>query len=115
MSGARTGRFTHSQFQQIPSLALNRQGCVVDIHPADASAYGIGEGERIRVETPRGWVVVAAHLSEVVHQGSIRIAWGWGDLEPECGLNRLTDDTQRNPVIGSPSGRNFMCRIAKVN
>lgn len=114
MSGARTGRFTHSQFQQIPSLSLNRRDCVVDIHPADAAGYAIGESDRIRVETPRGWLVMTARLSEVVHQGSIRIAWGWGDLEPECGLNRLTDDARRNPVIGAPSGRNFMCRITKA-
>ena len=114
MSGARSKRFTHSQFHQIPSLSLNREGCVVDIHPDDAAAYGIGEGNRVRVETPRGWIVMAARLSEVVHQGAIRIAWGWGDLEPECGLNRLTDDEQRNPVIGTPSGRNFMCRITKI-
>lgn len=114
MSGARNKRFTHSQFRQIPSLSQNRKGCLVDIHPDDAATYGIGDGDRVRVETPRGWIVMAAHLSKVVHQGSIRIAWGWGDLEPECGLNRLTDDTQRNPVIGTPSGRNFMCRIAKI-
>ncbi|HBI16430.1 MAG TPA: formate dehydrogenase [Desulfobulbaceae bacterium] len=114
ISGARSNRFTHTQFHQIPSLSMNRMGCTVDIHPADAQTYGIGEGDRVRVETPRGWVVMAAHLSEIVHQGSIRIAWGWGDLEPECGLNRLTDDGQRNPVIGTPSGRSFMCRMARM-
>ena len=83
ISGARSSRFTHSQFHQIPSLSQDRQGCVVDIHPADAATYGIVEADRVRVETPRGWIVMAAHLSEVVHQGSLRIAWGWGDLDPE--------------------------------
>jgi anaerobic selenocysteine-containing dehydrogenase len=89
--------------------------CVVDIHPGDAATYEISENDRVRVETPRGFIVMAAHLSEVVHQGSIRIAWGWGDLEPECSLNRLTDDARRNPVIGTPSGRSFMCRIVKMD
>ncbi|MHB8791330.1 MAG: molybdopterin-containing oxidoreductase family protein [Desulfobulbaceae bacterium] len=115
ISGARSNRFTHSQFHQIPALSLDRQGCVVDIHPDDAATYEISENDRVRVETPRGFIVMAAHLSEVVHQGSIRIAWGWGDLEPECSLNRLTDDARRNPVIGTPSGRSFMCRIVKMD
>ena len=115
MSGARNKRFTHSQFHQIPSLTLNHRGCAVDIHPDDAATYGISEGDRVRVETPRGWLVMIAHLSDVVHLGSIRIAWGWGDLEPECGLNRLTDDRRRNPVIGTPSGRSFMCCIARID
>lgn len=114
ISGARTNRFTHSQFQRISALSQNRQDCAVDIHPEDAVTYGISEGDRIRVETPRGWIVMAARLSEVVHQGSIRIAWGWGELDPECGLNRLTDDARRNPVLGTPSGRSFMCRIARI-
>lgn len=114
ISGARSNRFTHSQFRQIPALCQDRRGCEVDIHPADAEQYGISDGDRVRIETPRGWIVMAARRSEVVHPGSLRIAWGWGDLDPECGLNRLTDDDRRNPVIGTPSGRSFMCRISKI-
>jgi hypothetical protein len=58
--------------------------------------------------------MMPAKISNDVHQGSIRIAWGWGDLNPKLSLNRLTDDDWRNPVIGTPSGRSFMCRISKV-
>ena len=114
ISGARDNRFTHSQFHQIPSLSLNQSGCAIDIHPNDAKAYGIGEGDKVRVDTPRGWIVMPARKSEVVHPGSIRIAWGWGDSNPGYNLNRLTDDDRRNPIIGTPSGRSFMCRISKM-
>ncbi len=114
VSGARDNRFTHSQFHQIPSLSMNQKGCAVDVHPDDAKTYGIVDNDKVRVETPRGWIAMPARISEVVHSGSIRIAWGWGDVNPECGLNRLTDDNRRNPIIGTPSGRSFMCRISKV-
>jgi len=114
ISGARSNRFTHSQFHQIPSLSQNRHGCVVDIHPDDAAAYRIADGDTVRVETPRGRIVMPAKISNVIHPGSIRIAWGWGDLNPDYNLNCLTDDDRRNPVIGTPSGRSFMCRIEKA-
>lgn len=114
ISGARSNRFTHSQFRRVPQLAMGRQGCAVDIHPQDAEVYRISAGDRVRVETPRGRIVMPASISDIVRPGSVRIAWGWGDLDPECNLNLLTDDDRRDPVIGAPSGRSFMCRIAKV-
>jgi len=114
ISGARSNRFTHSQFHQIPKLSMNQKGCVVDIHPEEAEKYRIEAGDNVRVETPRGRIVMPACVSTVVPPGSIRIAWGWGDLNPDCNLNLLTDDNRRNPIIGTPSGRSFMCRIAKV-
>jgi anaerobic selenocysteine-containing dehydrogenase len=98
----------------IPSLAQEEKGCVVDIHPEDAKKIDVSAGDRVRVETPRGCIVMKAHISQVVRPGSIRIAWGWGEVNPEYNLNRLTDDDRRNPVIGTPSGRSFMCRIEKV-
>lgn len=114
ISGARSNRFTHSQFHQVESLSQNRKGCVVDIHLEDARSYSIEDGDKVRVETPRGMIEMPAKISSDVHPGSIRIAWGWGDLDPKLSLNRLTDDDRRNPIIGTPSGRSFMCRISKV-
>ncbi len=114
ISGARSNRFTHSQFHQIPILSQNRKGCVIDIHPDDAEAYDISDGDEVRVETPRGRIEMPAKVSRDIHPGSIRIAWGWGDLNPDYSLNRLTDDDRRNPIIGTPSGRSFMCRMSKV-
>lgn len=114
INGARANRFTHSQFHQVPSLSLDQMGCAVDIHPDDAETYGITDGDTVKVETPRGRVIMPAKISTVTHHGSIRIAWGWGDLNPDYSLNRLTDDSRRNPVIGTPSGRSFMCRISKA-
>jgi anaerobic selenocysteine-containing dehydrogenase len=115
ISGARTSRFTHTQFRMIPDLTMDEQGCAIDIHPSAAQNYSIGEGERVRVETPKGYMVMKAHISSLVHPGVIRIAWGWGEVDSEYNLNRLTDDDRRNPIIGTPSGRSFMCRIEKLS
>jgi len=114
ISGARTNRFTHSQFRKIPSLLKGGQGCVVDVNASDAAAYDISNGDRVKVETPRGRIVMAAKISAAVRPGLIRIAWGWGEMSLDYNLNSLTDDDRRNPIIGTPSGRSFMCRLSKV-
>jgi anaerobic selenocysteine-containing dehydrogenase len=114
ISGARNHRFNNSQYRVIPSLLLKEKDCQIDIHPEDAKKYAVSNGDLVRVETPRGHIQMTAKISDVIHPGVIRIAWGWGDHNPEASLNRLTDDDRRNPVIGTASGRNFMCRISRV-
>ena len=114
ISGQRNHRFNNSQYRVIPSLLLDGKDCRVDIHPEDARKYAVSNGDMVKVETPRGSIKMRARISEVTHPGVIRLAWGWGDYDPESSLNRLTDDDRRNPVIGTASGRNFMCRIEKV-
>ena len=115
ISGARNNRFVNSQYRVIPVLVQHEKDCVIDIHPLDAAAYRIETGNRVKVETPHGQIRMRANVSEIIHPGVVRIAWGWGDHHPDYNLNRLTDEDRRNPVIGTPSGRNFMCRIEKIS
>ena len=114
ISGARDNRFTNSQYRIIPSLLENENGCVVDMHPGDATALGVGNGDQVRVATPKGNIRMSARISSVVHPGSVRIAWGWGDYKIQYNLNTLTDDEGRNPITGTPGQRSFMCRVSRV-
>jgi anaerobic selenocysteine-containing dehydrogenase len=114
ISGERTNRFTHSQFHNIPALIEMEPEGFVDVHPDDAHQRGIFNGDMLKVETPRGHVRMKARISDVVHRGSIQIAWGWGEANPDFNLNNLTDDGRRNPITGTPSNRSFMCKIEKV-
>ena len=113
ISGARDIRFTNSQYRVVPGLLKNEAGCVVDIHPTDAEKEQVDDGDWVQIETPKGVIEMKAKISQVVHQGSVRIAWGWGDYNPRYNLNSLTDDERRNPITGTPSNRTFMCRISK--
>jgi anaerobic selenocysteine-containing dehydrogenase len=113
MSGERTSLFTHTQYRRIPALIRQEAEGFVDIHPRDAAARGIVAGEWLAVTNPRGRVRMKARLSEVVHPGSIRLGWGWGETDPEAGVNNLTDDERRDPVTGTPSSRSFFCRIER--
>lgn len=114
ISGARTNNFTHSQFRNIPSLKKREKEGFVDIHEADAVRLGVSEGELVSVETPKGRIVMKSRISDAVHEGSVRIAWGWGETARSQNLNDLTDDDIRDPVTASPSARSFMCRVSPV-
>jgi anaerobic selenocysteine-containing dehydrogenase len=111
ISGARTNRFTHTQFHQIPSLLKGDVHATADLHPEEASRRHIVPGQMLTISTPRGQVRLPARITESVHPGVVRIAWGWGDVNPDANVNNLTDDDRRDPVTGTPSSRSFMCRI----
>ena len=114
MSGGRSSRFTHSQFHHVPELLQRESEGYVDIHPLNAHAMDIGAGDLMKIETPRGHVLMKARVSEMVHPGSIRIGWGWGEANPDWNLNDLTDDGVRNAITSTPSSRSFMCRLEKA-
>ena len=114
ISGARDIRFTNSQYRTIPALLNEERGCVVDLHPLDAAKLEVQTDDQIQVATPKGSIAMPARISSVVHPGSIRIAWGWGDYNDQYNLNTLTDDDIRNPVTGTPGQRTFMCRVSRV-
>ncbi len=114
ISGERTNRFTHTQFHNIPELLKgDSKGCI-DIHPNDARQENISSGQWLKVETPRGSVRMPAKVSDQISPGVVRVAWGWGEVDPELNLNNLTDDNNRDPVTGTPSSRTFMCRVDKI-
>jgi len=114
ISGSRDIRFTNSQFRTIPELLKDGADCLVDIHPDDAVLQGFANGERIRIETPKGAVEMTVRLSTVVRPGSVRLAWGWGDFDPRTSLNALTEDDKRSRVTGTSTSRSFMCRLCKI-
>ncbi len=110
ISGERTNRYTHTQFHTIPFLVKGDEG-FVDLHPEEARRRRITGGQWLTVATPRGRVRLKARISEVIHPGVVRLAWGWGEVDPEANVNNLTDDDRRDPVTGTPSNRSFMCRV----
>jgi anaerobic selenocysteine-containing dehydrogenase len=112
ISGSRDIRFTNSQFHHIPALVRGSSGPVADLHPEDAERYRIDEGARVRIETPKGAVEMRARISEVIRPGMIRLAWGWGEVDPAADLNRLTEDEVRSPISGTSTSRSFMCRLS---
>ncbi len=111
ISGARLNRFTHTQFFNIPALRRGDPEPTADLHPEEARRRGIESGQLLTITTPRGQVTMRARLTHVVPPGVVRLAWGWGEVDPSLNVNNLTDDDQRDPVTGTPASRSFYCRL----
>lgn len=78
----KTRFYTHSQSNFGSDRA--RPAHVLTIHPGDAAARGIGEGERVRIFNAQGEGWVAVHLSDAIMPGVVCLPEGvWVRLDAE--------------------------------
>jgi len=115
ISGRRSNNYVHTQFRNIPFLLEREPEPFVDIHPEDAKNRDISDGDKVRIESPNGQIMMKARISNIVHYGSVRIAWGWGEYNSDYNLNKLTDDEQKDSITSTTSNRTFMCNVVKAN
>jgi len=110
ISGPRIIAYTHSRFRNISRLHHRAPHPVAEINAASAREMGIGDGDMIDVESPRGSIKLKAKLTEGIHPRVLSIAHGWR----EANVNMLTDDERLDPVSGFPAFKSVMCRINKA-
>jgi len=86
-----TGRYlyqyhTGTMSRRAPGLEEKAPECRVEIAPEDALAYGIGDGEAVRLRTRRGEIVARAQVSTKAVAGTIFIPFHYF----EASANKLT-------------------------
>jgi anaerobic selenocysteine-containing dehydrogenase len=102
----------NSWMHDYPTLASRRKTCTLLIHPRDASARGIRDGEMVVVRSRTGAVPVRAEISDRMMQGVVSLPHGWsgarggpkqsiGSPGPGASLNDLTDDQQIDRLAGT--------------
>jgi len=76
--------FLNSSFANLP-FALKEAGePTVDIHPRDAAARGIADGEAVRIFNGRGSFIASARVSERVRDGVVAaLSVWWKKLSPD--------------------------------
>ncbi|MDH6133320.1 sulfite reductase (NADPH) flavoprotein alpha-component [Kitasatospora sp. MAA4] len=93
-----TGRLQH-QWHTLTKTGkvakLNRldPGPFVEIHPQDAAALGVAEGDRLEVASRRGRAVLPAVVTDRVRPGNCFAPFHWNDLFGEyLSINAVTND-----------------------
>lgn len=101
-----------------PQWNKGKRACTVAVSPADADALGLKDGQQVRVTTEAGIEAGELQVTKQVRQGMVLIPHGFGLIyEGEVygiNVNRLTKNTHRDPIVGTPLHRFVPCRIEKV-
>jgi anaerobic selenocysteine-containing dehydrogenase len=108
--------FLNSSFGQSELLRRRQKGPSVFIHPADAAARGIRDGDPVVVRSARGEAQFAVALTEDTRPGVVVVEgiW-WSKHQPgRRGVNALTDDRVAD-MGGGPALHSNLVQVARLN
>ena len=98
-----TGRILHhyhsgTMTRRSEPLSWREPRGQADIHPADAAAIELEDGQAVVIKSRRGEVRTRAHLTDRVPRGTVFLAFHWR----EAPANMLTQDFALDPVAKIP-------------
>ena len=97
-----------------PTLSQHRREPLVEVHPADGSAWGLAEGGLARVITPTGEAAFRVSLSDGQQRGALCVPMHWTDRMSSQGRANRLPGQHRDPVSGQPGFKNSPARIEPV-
>jgi assimilatory nitrate reductase catalytic subunit len=97
-------------------LAHHRREPLVEIHPADAAAAGMVDGDLCAVTTPAGTSLYRATPSEGQARGAVFVPMHWTDITAaaEAGRTGRLAASDTDPVSGQPGFKDTPARIARA-
>ena len=108
-TGSRKPQLFHSRTYRIPWLANLEEYPLVEVHPEDAKALDMEDGEKIILKTPVGSMELTLSVNSSCLKGAVNVYHGAGDKD----VNLLLDDNYLDPVSGFPGFKSYCCRLEK--
>ncbi len=105
LANRRNRHSMNSWLNELPGLHPSGRHNDVVIHPDDAAALGISEGDRVRVSSPVGAIELAASVNARPRRGVVVIDHGWGSriFDPRGGSQPESYGANRNLLVdGGP-------------
>ena len=109
-TGTRLPMFIHSRTFRLPWTRSLRRDAMVDLNPADATLYGIAQGDFVELSTPQGAIQVKANVTELARPG---VAHMYHDY-PEADVNSLLPGDYLDPISGFPGFKASLCAVKKM-
>jgi anaerobic selenocysteine-containing dehydrogenase len=111
----RPGIYVHTRYRNLTTLRRVQPGPLIWIHPDDAMARGISDGDKTIVWSPEGSIKVEARITTEIQVGVVVVDFGWGNpWDGGTNVNILTSDDARDPVCAATSNRRFLCNAARA-
>ena len=112
MIGRREQRTNNSWMHNVPSLVAGSERCLLLMHPEDAAARGVADGERVVLSSRVHRGEVRLRVSDEMAPGVVSLPHGWGHhlpgarlalaaVRPGANLNVLLSDQARDPLSGN--------------
>ncbi|MGO9018787.1 MAG: molybdopterin-dependent oxidoreductase [Syntrophobacteraceae bacterium] len=97
-----------------PAWNEGKRACTLAMHPTDAAALKLKDGQLVRITTQAGSVEVELEVTDSARQGHVAIPHGFGLVYDGkaygVNVNRLTKNTNRD-FVGTPMHRYVPCRV----
>ena len=80
--GRRQIRTANSWTHNVETLVKGREQCTLEVHPDDASNWGLEEGSMARVTSASGEVELQVEITDDISPGVVSLPYGWGHGQP---------------------------------
>jgi anaerobic selenocysteine-containing dehydrogenase len=110
IAGSKLEMYTHSMMRNVPELRKQCPKNLLEINPVIAQKLNIKNGERVRVESPRGSITCLASVTNRIDARVAHLCHGF----KESNCNLLTDHKTFDPMTGSTGLKSLLCRVTKA-
>jgi len=119
LSSGRHYDFNANTLMRNPAWNKGKRVCTLIMHPVDAEKYQLRDRQMVKVITAAGEETVELEVDATTQEGYTMIPHGFGLIHEGkkfgANANRLTKNTHRDPIAGTPLHRYIPCRVeAKV-
>ncbi len=118
-TGSRLHVAFRSQHHGIPGLVKDAPEPEATMHPDDARARGIEDGDLVEIRTLRGAVPFRVSVTDRIMKGVVECNMGGGTpVGPEpwqrWNVNELTDLSNVDPISGFPVFKALLCEVVRT-
>ena len=93
----------------------NHNRCMLMMHSQDASQLGLTHGQMVKVTTEAGSEDIQLEVTDTVYPGQVNMPHGFGLVhggrKHGPNVNRLTKNTNRDPIAATPLHRFVPCNV----
>ena len=119
--GRRHLRSNNSWLHNVPTMTGGQNRCTVLMHPDDAAARGLAQGDVVRVASASGEIEIPVDISDEMRAGTVAVPHGWGHRKtgwrhantlPGANVNDLHDPDLVDTFTGTAAVNNTWVTVS---